>query len=356
MGILENTVAGITVVNSAAMDKAQARLDSLTKPLGSLGRLEELAKRIAGITGKGTPALAGKVIFTFAGDHGVTEEGVSPYPQEVTAQMVYNFIRGGAAINVLSAHAGARVVVADMGVATALDPAQVKSPLFRDRKVGFGTKNFTKGPAMSREDARLAVEAGIILFEEEMHHGIDIAGIGEMGIGNSTSASAIVAVFTGIPVEMLVGRGAGLDDAGVHKKASCVKKGIAVNKPDPKDALDVLSKVGGYEIAGLAGVVLAAANRKVPVVIDGLISTSAALVAAGLAPLSKQYMIASHCSVEPGHIKMLDFLGLRPLFNLDMRLGEGTGAAIAISLCDASIKVLTQMATFQSANVSGRDK
>jgi nicotinate-nucleotide--dimethylbenzimidazole phosphoribosyltransferase len=334
------------------MEETQARLDNLTKPLGSLGRLEELAKQIVGITAKESPELKNKVIFTLAADHGVTEEGVSAYPKTVTAQMVYNFLRGGAAINVLARHAGARVVVADIGVAEDLKPSQE----LVIKKVGYGTKNMAKGPAMTRDEAKRSIEAGIDVFEEEFRKGIDIIGTGEMGIGNTTSASAITAVFTGKPVEELTGRGAGVDDKGLKNKIEIIKKAIKVNQPNAQDALDVLSKVGGFEIGGLCGVILAACANQVPVVIDGFISTSAALVAYKLEPKVKEYMIAAHCSVESGHRVILDDIGIKPLLDLNLRLGEGTGAALGISLADAAIKILTQMATFKSANVSEKIK
>jgi len=328
--------------------QAQERLDNLTKPLGSLGRLEELAKQICGITGKTSLVLENKVIFTLAADHGVTDEGISAYPKEVTAQMVYNFISGGAGINVLAKHVGARVVVVDMGVASDLKP----DPGLRVKKINYGTKNMAKGPAMSRDEAIKAICAGIEVFEEELKRGVDIAGTGEMGIGNTTSASAITAVFTGKSVEEVSGKGAGLDDSGLRNKIEVIKKSLIINKPDATDAIDVLSKVGGFEIAGLAGIILAAAYYKTPVVIDGFISGAAALIAFKIEPKVKDYMIAAHKSQEGGHKIILEHIGLRPLLDLDLRLGEGTGGALGIGLADAAIKILTQMATFKSANVS----
>ena len=353
---IKKITAKITGIDTGLMEKTQKRLDNLTKPLGSLGRLEELAKQICGITAKVNPCLGNKVIFTLAADHGVTEEGVSAYPKEVTAQMVYNFLAGGAGINVLANHIGARVVIVDMGVAEKVKSQKSKVKSFKDRKINFGTKNMVKGPAMSREEAIKSIEAGIEVFEEEMKNGIDIIGTGEMGIGNTTAASAITAVFTGKQIEEITGRGAGLDDKGLKHKIAVIKKALAINKPDPKDAVDVLSKVGGFEIAGLTGIILAAAARRVPVVIDGFISGSAALIAYYLEPKAKDYMIAAHNSVEGGHKYILEHMGLKPLFDLDLRLGEGTGAALAISLVDAAVKILTQMATFQSANVSEKEE
>ncbi|MDD5436404.1 MAG: nicotinate-nucleotide--dimethylbenzimidazole phosphoribosyltransferase [Candidatus Omnitrophica bacterium] len=334
------------------MERAQARLDNLTKPPGSLGRLEELAKILVGITGKETPILKNKVIFTLAGDHGVTDEGVSAYPKAVTAQMVYNFLSGGAGINVLARHAGARVVVADMGVAEDLRPGAGLIV----RKINYGTKNMTKGPAMTRGEAVKAIEAGIAIFEEEFKDGIDIACTGEMGIGNTTPSSAIAAVLTGKAVSEVSGKGAGICEEALLKKIAVIEKAIAVNKPNPDDAIDVLSKVGGFEIGGLAGIILAAASKRVPVLIDGFISGAAALIAYKIRPMTKNYMIASHCSVEKGHRIILKELGLEPVLDLDLRLGEGTGAALALHIAEAGVKILAEMATFESANISKKVK
>ena len=326
----------------------QERLDNLTKPQGSLGRLEELAKQICGITGKESPLLRDKVIFTMASDHGVTEEGVSAYPKEVTSQMVYNFLSGGAGINVLANHVGARVVVIDIGVASDLKPDR----RLVIKKINYGTKNMAREPAMTRDEAVKAIRAGIEIFEDEFKRGIDIAGTGDMGIGNTTASSAITAVFTKNPIEEITGRGAGLDDKGLKNKIDIIRKSISLNKPDPSDPVDVLSKVGGFEIAGLAGIILAAASKRVPVVIDGFISGAAALIAFQIEPKAKDYMIAGHCSAEKGHKFILEHIGLKPLLDLDLRLGEGTGGALGIGLADAAIKILTQMATFKSAKVS----
>jgi nicotinate-nucleotide--dimethylbenzimidazole phosphoribosyltransferase len=345
---IEQVIAGIQSLDSGVMQKTQERLDSLTKPRGSLGRLEDLAKLITGITGKEIPEIKNKVIFTFAADHGITEEGVSAFPKEVTGQMVYNFLNNGAGINVLAKHVGARVVVADLGVASDLKPH--KNLLVK--KINYGTGNFAKGPAMTKDEAIKAINAGIDIFEHEYIKGVDIAGTGEMGIGNTTSASAIAAVFTKKPVEMLTGRGTGINEEGLKNKVKIIERALEINKPDSRDAIDVLSKVGGFEIGGLCGVILRAASRRVPVVIDGFISFAAALIAYTLAPKVKDYMIASHISVEKGHKMILEHMGLAPIFDLNLRLGEGTGAALGINLAEASIKILIQMATFQSANVS----
>lgn len=348
MGKLAGIIEKIEPVDQDLMEEAQKRLDFLTKPQGSLGRLEELAKKLVGITREKDPKVDKKVVIVMAGDHGIVAEGVSAFPQEVTPQMVYNFIRGGAAINVLAKHVGAEVVVVDMGIATDLeDDSGVIS-----KKIGYGTKNFAKGPAMTREEAVQAIEAGIEVVESIEN--LNILATGEMGIGNTTPSSAIIATFSDCSVEEVTGRGTGVDDEGLKKKVAAIEKGLALNKPDPEDALDVLSKVGGFEIAGLAGCVLAAAANKIPVVIDGFISTAGALIATELAPTAKEYIIASHMSEEIGHRLMLERMGLTPLLDLGFRLGEGTGAALAMGLVEAGAKILKEMATFADAGVSER--
>lgn len=349
MGKMEEMIKRIEPLNEELMEGAQRRLNNLTKPQGSLGRLEELAKKVVGITGEKDPSLKNKVIFTMAGDHGVVEEGVSAFPQEVTPQMVYNFIKGGAGINVLARHIGARVVVVDMGVASEL---KMKSEKLKIKKIGYGTKNMAKGSAMTREETIKAIEAGIEIFEDEYKKGIDILGLGDMGIGNTTPSSAITAVITGRPVEEVTGRGTGINDGIFENKIEVIKKTLEVNKPNPKDPIDVLAKVGGFEIGGLAGSFLAAAAHRIPVVTDGFIVTVGALIAFELEPRVKDYIFASHSSVEVGHRAILEKMGLRPLLNLDMRLGEGTGACLGISLIEAGVKILTEMATFESAEVS----
>lgn len=351
MDKLNDTIKQIKKLDGSIMAQTQIRLDNLTKPLGSLGKLEDLAKLIVGITGKESPELKNKVIFTLASDHGVTLEKVSAYPKEVTAQMVYNFLRSGAAINVLARHVGARVVVVDIGVAEDLKP----SDGLIIKKINYGTKNMAKGPAMTLDEALKAITAGIEIFENEFKKGIDIIGTGEMGIGNTTASSAITAVFTNAAVEDVTGRGTGVDDDGLSHKIKVLKDSIRINKPNSKDPLDVLSKLGGFEIAGLTGIILAAAANKVPVVIDGFISGAAALVAYHLEPKSREYMIASHVSVEKGHRIILEHIGLDALFDFNLRLGEGTGAALGIGVADAAMKILTQMATFKSAGVSEKD-
>lgn len=332
------------------MAAARARQDQLTKPAGSLGRLETLSIQLAGITGNPRPQIAHKAVLCCAGDHGVVAEGVSAYPQAVTAQMVVNILRGGAAISVLARHAGVRVKVVDVGVAASL-PAH---PDLYEFKIASGTRNMAYGPAMTREEAIRAVEAGIEVLESELCMGLDIVATGEMGIGNTTPATAIASAITGLPVARLAGRGTGLDDAGMARKIGVIERALAVNRPDPKDPLDVLAKVGGYEIGAIVGIILAAAVHRIPVVVDGFISTAGALIAVGLCERVKDYCIASHNSAEAGHRAMWAHLGLESLLDLGLRLGEGTGAVLAIQLIEAACCVLNEMATFESAHVSGK--
>ncbi|MBI3362484.1 MAG: nicotinate-nucleotide--dimethylbenzimidazole phosphoribosyltransferase [Chloroflexi bacterium] len=347
--ILE-TISAIPPLDEAAMTAARARQDTLTKPPHSLGRLEELSIQLAGITGQPRPRVERKAVIAMAGDHGVTAEGVSAYPAEVTPQMVLNFVRGGAAINVLARQAGARVVVVDVGVAADLDP----QPGLELRKVARGTQNMALGPAMTYEQTVRAIEVGIEIVEAEIAKGLDLVATGDMGIGNTTPSAAIVAAITGRSVAQVTGRGTGVDDAGLVRKVAVIERALALNQPDPRDPFDVLMKVGGLEIAGLVGVILGAAAHRIPVVVDGFISGAAALVAAGLAPQAKPFLIAGHQSVEIGHRVMLEHLGLRPLLDLDLRLGEGTGAALAFHLIEAAARILDEMATFGEAGVSDR--
>lgn len=353
---IKQVIKQIGDLDSNLMERTQKRLDNLTKPQGSLGRLEELGKQIVGITAKENPSVRNKVIITMAGDHGVTEENISAYPKEVTAQMVYNFMRGGAAINVLARHVGARVVVVDMGVAAPIqattDNIHDVNTLFRERKVNLGTANFNKGPAMSKKEAIISIHKGIEIVEKEASLGMDIIGTGDMGIGNTTASAAIISALTGQAVENITGRGTGIDNATLKHKIAVIKKGIMVNRLKLGDPIDVLSKLGGFEIGGLVGVILAGAARRIPVVIDGFISSAAALVAVKLEPKVKNFLIASHCSAEKGHRCTLDYMGLVPLLDLNLRLGEGTGAALAMNLVEASLRILTEMATFDNAGVA----
>jgi len=348
MSLLRETIKKIEQIDNTLAAETQERLDFLTKPQGSLGRLEELAKQVVEITRIKNPQLKHKVVFVMAADHGVTEEAVSAYPKEVTPQMVYNFLAGGAGINVLARHAGARVNISDLGVAVDLNP-HVELHI---HKVNYGTKNMAQEAAMTKQEAIQAIENGILTFEEEFKKGIDILATGDMGIGNTTASAAIIAVITGRQVEEITGRGTGIDDASWRKKVEIIQKAIQVNKPDPKDGIDILLKVGGFEIGGLAGLILAAAAKRLPVVIDGFISSAAALIAYRIEPKVKDYLIASHLSQEKGHRIALDYLGLKPILDLHLRLGEGTGAALAFSIVEAGVKVLNEMATFKSAGVS----
>lgn len=347
---LKETLNAINPIDKNFIKKAQKKSDNLTKPPGSLGRLEELASMICGIKRTLKPGIENKVIFTLAADHGVAEEGVSAYPQEVTKEMVYNFVNGGAGINVLARHINAKVVVVDMGV-----KEEILSKDVVIKKVDYGSKNFTKERAMTREQAIKSIVYGIELVEEQLKkERIDIVGTGDMGIANTTPSSAVVAAITKKGVEEVTGRGTGITDKIFNKKINVIKKGLNLNKPDPDDAIDVLSKVGGFEIGGIAGVILGCAKNKIPVVIDGFISGAGALIAYKLNSLTKDYMIASHQSVERGHKILLDYIGLKPLLNLNLRLGEGTGAALGINLVEAAVKILNEMATFESANVSNK--
>jgi len=345
---IEDCIAGIVGADARAKEEAQRLQDILTKPQGSLGKLEALSVRLAGVYGTSRPSVGRKVVFTMAADHGVTQEGVSAYPAEVTRQMVLNFAQGGAAINVLARHVGAEVRVVDMGVSCDED----WPPCIIRRKVGKGTRSMARGPAMAADEARRCVEVGIELAERAVDEGFTALAIGDMGIGNTTAASAVTSVITGKPVRDVTGRGTGIDDTKLNAKVSVIESAIGANSPDPRDGLDVLAKVGGFEIGGMAGVILGGAFRKVPVFIDGFVSGSAALVAGAMCPRSVDYMIASHLSVEPGHAHALAHLGLVPVLDLGMRLGEGTGAALAFSVADASCKILSEMATFEGAGVS----
>ena len=349
---LSQILKQVKPLDSNAIEAARARQNELTKPRGSLGQLEELSIKIAGIKGEIIRGFEHKAIVTMAADHGVVEEGVTLYPQEVTKQMVFNFLNGGAGINVLARFVGARVVVVDMGVVGGFE----SHPNLICKMVDFGTKNMTKGPAMTRQQALDAIEAGIAVVEGEIAKGLDIIGTGDMGIGNTTASSAIAAAITGKQVEKITGRGEGLDDEQLAHKAKVVQKALDVNKPDSQDPIDVLSKVGGFEIGGLAGVMLGAAAHRIPVVIDGFISGAAALIATGLAPELKDYLIAAHLSAESGHKVLLQHLGLIPLLRLDMRLGEGTGAALGIVIVEAAVKTLAEMATFAEAGISEAQK
>ncbi|MDP3111823.1 MAG: nicotinate-nucleotide--dimethylbenzimidazole phosphoribosyltransferase [Thermodesulfovibrionales bacterium] len=378
MDLLNETLKNMKAVNGEWHVIAQKRLDNLTKPLGSLGRLEEFARRLVAITENTMPVIDKKVIFTFAGDHGVADEGVSAFPREVTRQMVLNFLNGGAGINVLARHAGSDVIVVDIGVdfdwglsqdlranhpfnsppklggeqgvvESGLSPY---SPAFVSKKVIMGTKNMRKGPAMTKEEAEKCIGVGIELANEYSKKGYKIFGTGEMGIANTTPSSAIVAVLTGRSVSEVTGKGTGIGDDALKNKIKVIEDSIALNKPNPTDPVDVLSKVGGAEIGGIAGLIIGAASNRIPVVIDGFISTAGALIAYCIEPKTKDYMFAAHNSVEIGHKIMLEKIGLRPILDLDLRLGEGTGAALAMLVIEGGLKIYKEMATFGEAGVS----
>jgi nicotinate-nucleotide--dimethylbenzimidazole phosphoribosyltransferase len=343
---LQSALELIRPVDPAKMAAVQARLDRQTKPRGSLGRLEELAQRYVAISGRDD--IRQKAVFTFAGDHGVTEEGVSAFPREVTPQMVFNFLDGGAGINALARHAGAEVFVVDMGVDYDFPPIE----RLLAKKVGRGTRNFAQGPAMSRQEAVQCLETGIEIAFNCKEGGIDLVGTGDMGIGNTTPSAAIAAVFTGLSVADVTFRGTGINDQALVNKIRVIEAGLRINAPDRRDPVDVLAKVGGYEIGGIAGLVLGCAAAGLPVVIDGFISTAGALIAAELNPRVRDYIFAAHKSVEIGHACILERIGVRPLLDLELRLGEGTGAALAMGLIEAALCGLREIRTFAEAGVS----
>ncbi|MGC9030839.1 MAG: nicotinate-nucleotide--dimethylbenzimidazole phosphoribosyltransferase [Desulfomonilaceae bacterium] len=351
MSVLESVVKGITPQSAAYREKARERLAQLTMPFWALGRLMDLAVDLAGITESVSPPVARRSVVVFAGDHGVVKEGVSKYPREVTCQMVRNFVNGGAGINAISRVVGAKVIVVDMGTAGPLDDL-VRDGKIVSRRIGPGTRNMAAGPAMTREEALASVEAGIRVALE-LADQTDIFATGEMGIGNTTPSSAITAVLANQPAAKVTGRGTGLEEPEFHHKIEVIERAIAVNEPRPDDALDVLAKVGGFEIGGIAGLILGAASLRKPVLLDGFISTAGGLLAHALCQWSAEFMIASHRSVEQGHSVALSHLGKTPLLDLDLRLGEGTGAALAMALVEAAVRILTEVATFEEAAVSG---
>jgi len=342
----------VPVVDAQARRRARERADHLLMPARALGRLLDLGEQAAGIAGFPTPDLSRKAIVVMAGDHGVTEEGVSAYPSEVTGQMVHGFAAGMAGINVLSRHAGITVRVVDMGCASDLS-ALVASGAVMDCRVAAGTKNLRREPAMTLEQAVTSIRRGAEVARALASEGFRMIGTGDMGIGNTTPSAAIAAVATGRPARELTGRGTGVDDAGLSRKTRVIEESVAERAPDPRDGVDVLSKVGGFEIGGIAGLVLGAAERRLPVVIDGVISTAGAVIAWLLEPRVRDYLFAAHRSVEPAHQAMLELLGLDPILDLQMRLGEGTGAALAMPIIEAGVKVIREMATFEEAGVSG---
>ena len=343
-------VFSVAPLDSVVMEQARLRQLQLTKPAGSLGRLEDIAIQMAGITRQSMPEIKQKAVIIMAADHGVAREGVSAYPSDVTAQMVLNFLHGGAAINVLARSVGSKVIVVDVGVATDLShPGLVPS------KVAPGTANFMLEQAMTETQMLEAIKVGMDVFDEQLKQGIDLIATGDMGIGNTTASSAITSVLLQTPAALVTGRGTGINDQQLEHKIRVIEKAIERNVPNPKDPLDVLMKVGGLEIAGLVGVIIAAASRRVPVVVDGFISGAAALIAVELNPAVDAYLFAGHVSVERGHRLILEKLGLFPLLDLQLRLGEGTGAVLAMSIIEAALSTHREMATFAEAGVSTRE-
>ncbi len=354
--MLKATINNIGPLDQGAMAAAQAHQNRLAIPLASLGRLHEFGVRIAGITGNPRPVIRDQAIITMAGDHGVAAQGVSKFPQEVTREMVGNFVRGGAAINVLTRHVGARLTLVDMGVAgpaLKVVPPSQEMVRFLSRNVAPGTSDISIGPAMTRDQAIQAIETGIQVFMEEKELGLDAVGTGDMGIANTTPSSAISAAILSIPPGPVVNRGTGINDDAFDNKVKVVARALEVNRPDPFDPLDILAKVGGFEIGGITGIILAACAYRVPVVVDGFISTAAALLASTFHPEVANYLFSSHQSAVEGHSRMLTAMGLIPMLDLGMRLGEGTGAALGLSILSAASKVATEMLTFEEAQVSG---
>ena len=348
---LRSILDTITPVDRSLESKIRAHLDNLTKPPGSLGFLEDLAVSYCLITGTTTPRLGKKRIVTFAGDHGVAVEGVSAFPSEVTPQMVFNMLAGGAAINVLTKHVGADLQVVDIGVA---DPLEGASGLVR-KKVKAGTDNISKGPAMSEEEAIQAIQVGVDLANGAADDGVTLLGAGEMGIANTTPSSALYAALIPCPVIEVTGRGTGIDDDGLQNKIKVIERALEVNSDLLTDPLRTLAALGGMEIASICGLILGAASRRVPVLVDGFISTAAALVAIRLGGTVSDYLFFSHCSAEAGHRTFFDKMAIRPILDLDLRLGEGTGGALAMQVIEAAVKIYNEMATFDSAGVSGKD-
>ncbi|HYA42432.1 MAG TPA: nicotinate-nucleotide--dimethylbenzimidazole phosphoribosyltransferase [Syntrophobacteraceae bacterium] len=350
---LEEIVKQIRPVGNQWVEKAREHTSRLALPPRALGRLHDIAEHICGILGTLEPDVSSKAFLVMAGDHGVVSDGVSAFPQEVTGEMVKNFLRGGAGINVLARQVGAEVAVVDMGIIPDVAPADSECRhRFHVCKVDRGTRNIARGPAMTHAQAEQSVLTGFKLASELFSSGVGLLGTGDMGIGNTTPSAALGAVLTATPVDRMVGRGTGIDEDGLKKKIEVVRKAIEVNRPNPEDGLDALAKVGGFEIGGIAGCVLAGAFNRRPVVIDGFISTAGALVAHSLCPAAVDYVFAGHCSQEAGHRSMLEYLGLEPMLDLRMRLGEGTGAALAMAVIEGAVRVFREVLTFEDAGVS----
>ncbi len=353
---LEEILKGIRPLDKNWIKKAIMRTEQLVMPTRALGRLHEISERLCAIQKTLEPSMARKAILVFAGDHGVVAEGVSAYPQEVTGAMVQTFLRNGAGINAISQHIDAEVFVIDMGIIPELDPDILDGgDKLLIRKISKGTKNLTKEPAMTRQDASNAIMIGFQVATDLFQQGVEVLGSGDMGIGNTTPSAAIGAVITNLSLEEMAGRGAGIDDKGLIRKREAILQGIKVNQPNPKDGLDVLSKVGGFEIGAITGCILAGAFHSRPVVIDGFISTAGALVAHTLCPTVTDYIFAGHRSAESGHKGMLKYLQLEPILDLGMRLGEGTGGALAIGIMESAIRVFKNVLTFEEAGVADKE-
>jgi nicotinate-nucleotide--dimethylbenzimidazole phosphoribosyltransferase len=353
---VEQIVAGIQPVDKQWIEKAQARTAQLVMPPRALGRLHDMAEKCCAIMQTLTPSLENKAVVVMAGDHGIAAQGVSAFPQEVTGAMVQTFLAGGAGINAIARHAKAQVWVVDMGIIAQIDPHTVTGGhLLKVSKIGPGTASFFHGPAMKRQQAEQAVVTGFAHAAELFASGADVLGTGDMGIANTTPSAAIGAVLTDAGLDDMVGRGTGVDNAGLAHKKEVIAQGIAVNQPNPTDALDILAKVGGFEIGGIAGLILAGAYYRKPVVVDGFISTAGALIAHGLCPTVLDYLFAGHQSEEPGHKIMLQHLGLSPILDLGMCLGEGTGGAMAMTVMEGALRVFKEVMTFEQAGVAGKE-
>ncbi|WP_378954649.1 nicotinate-nucleotide--dimethylbenzimidazole phosphoribosyltransferase [Pelosinus sp. sgz500959] len=346
--MFENIISLIKPLDETAMAKCQLRLDNLTKPLGSLHSFEHIARQMAGITGQHKPKMLKKGIILMAGDHGINDEGVSTYSKTVTAEMMINSCHGGAAINVFAEHVGAQLVLVDMGVEANLSVC----PNLCHEKIAYGTKNITQGSAMTRDEGSAAISAGIRIAQEQINKGCQILGLGAIGIGNTLPSVGIIACYSSKKINELIGLGTGITPELLSKRIDILNTALAINQPDPQDALDVVSKIGGFEIAGLVGVILGAASGGVAVVLDGLATSAAALIAMKIAPQVKDYLVASHFAVEPAHKVALDLMEIPGYLHLDMHLGEGTGAALGMSLINASLHVINDMKTFGEAEVA----
>jgi nicotinate-nucleotide--dimethylbenzimidazole phosphoribosyltransferase len=353
---LEEIVKGIQPVENLWIQKARERTARLVMPSRALGRLHEISERLCGIQKTLKPSMNRKAVLIMAGDHGVADEGVSAYPKEVTGAMVLTFLKGGAGINAISRHVGAKVWVVDMGIIPELDLSSIDSgKQLLVRKIASGTANIAKGPAMTRQEAEKSILAGFQISTDLFQQGIEVLGTGDMGIANSTPSAAIGSVITGIHAKEMVGRGTGVDDKGFSIKLKTVEKAIKINQPNALDGLDVLAKVGGFEIGGIAGCILAAAFHSRPVVIDGFISTAGALIAYSLCPRVCDYIFGGHCSEESGHRNMLKYMGIEPILDLGMRLGEGTGGALSMSIMEGAVRVFNEVLTFEEAGVADKD-